>query len=76
MGAFFCVKVFALVSTQNRLCVSRALTRGLSVWASQKKNSLGQDPCDVVSMLEAACRGLGEWYIHMNTSWPRDPSEP
>lgn len=26
----------------------------------QNENSLGQDPCQIVSLLEASCRGAGE----------------
>ena len=52
------------------VCVTLwALMGGLRVWALQKKNSLGQDPCDVCSILEAACRAVGEYYAH--TNWLR-----
>ena len=37
----------------------------------QNRNSLGQDPCLIVSALESACRGGGEYFGHVepNSLW-------
>lgn len=63
VGEFFCLKPFGPVRCLQRW-VRILFAHVRIVWmALQKKNSLGQDPCAVVSILEAACLGVGEHYL-------------
>jgi hypothetical protein len=56
--------------TRNRVLTAFVCLRPHSpgTYSLQNRNSLGQDPCKIVSILEAACRGQGKDFMSTHQS--------